>query len=265
MMADEKNDAGVEGTVSNEDVAPEAVELSDVEQLAVEMGWKPEAEYTGDKAKWKPARDFILAEREISRRMKDDVRHLRDQVNRMASASTKQTERALRQQAQEFNRKFNEAVENKDAAAAAEAARGLRELEETARAESNATEQDFASNNPWYGTNDEATAYAIAISQREAAKGKSHAEQLSIVEQSVRKRFPELFGEQVVPARQPAEVHTPSRSVTRSKAKGFADLPVAVKDAAERYAKLFKDKHNIDPEKTKADYARDYWAGQEAA
>ena len=155
MMADEPEDNGVALSADNDtgtDHHDEAPQLSETEQLAVEMGWKPEAQFTGPDGKWKPARDYIKAERDISRTMRDTVKHLRDQVDRMAAAGTKQTERALKQQADDLNRQFTEAVENKDTAGAAAAAKGMRELEESVRtdAPTGNPDEDFASQNRWY-------------------------------------------------------------------------------------------------------------------
>jgi len=225
------------------------------------MGWRPEAEYSGN-APWKPARDFILTEREISRETKKSVKHLRDQVDRMAAASTKATERALRQQAEELNQRFLEAVENKDAKGAAEAAKDMRELEASARAETatdpEAIERDFTAENPWYGTDVDATEYAQFISQRELAKGIPFERHKDTVVAAVKKRFPELAGEKPKP-KDPPQLHASSSGVRRSKERGFADLPPEVKRAAESHAKLANSRFGVDPEKAKSDYARDYF------
>lgn len=150
-MAEEQQGAALaadQGDTTDKGGGDDAPQLTETEQLAAEMGWRPQDQYEGDPARWKPAKDYILAERDISRTMKQDVKRLRDQVDRMASASTKQTERALREQAAQLERRFAEAVENKDTAGAAEAARGMRELEATARADQGDAESRFASENP---------------------------------------------------------------------------------------------------------------------
>lgn len=242
----------------------DAPQLTEVEQLAAEMGWKPETEFTGPKERWKPARDFVLTEREVSRGLKQDVKRLRDTVDRIASASSKQTERALRQQADEINRKFATAVENKDPNAAAAAAKEMRELETSAQPESNDVEADFGRRNPWYGKDEDATAYAISVSQREFGKGASPEKQLEAAEEAVKKRFPELFEDGSTP-KPPPGVHAPnSRSVPGKRKKTYADLPPEAKKAAEDYAQLFKQRHGVDPEKSKTSYAEDYFANIEA-
>lgn len=249
---------------SGDDAPPatEPIELSEVEQLAAEMGWKPEGDYTGSKERWKPAKDFLKTEREISRGLRETVKGLRDTVDRVASASAKQTERALKEQAREINERFAEAVENKDAAGAAAAAKEMRELEASAApVDPKNLEADFASRNPWYGSNKKATAYAVMTSNELAAKGVPLDKQLEQVEREMRTEFPELFGEEARGTKAPPGVHAPtSRGVTGKKAKGFADLPPEAKRAAEDYAKLFKDRHGKEPEESKASYAKDYWS-----
>lgn len=263
-QTEEDTTAALGGDDTTQDDTPQ---LTETEQLASEMGWRPEADYTGS-APWKPARDFILTEREISRETKKAVKHLREQVDRMAAAGSKQTERMLRQQAEELNRQFAEAVENKDAKGAAQAAQGMRDLEQEARQSSGGAdaadaERGFASQNPWYGKDDEATAYAISISQRLAGQGKSVEDQLEAAAAGVRKRFPELFdtaGSKPPPKKDPPALHAPGSGAKRTRAKGFADLPDNVKAAAESHARLAHSRFNIDPEKAKQDYARDYFS-----
>lgn len=248
------------------DTPPEGSEptpLTEVELLATEMGWRPEAEYNGPKEKWKPAKEFIKAERDINRGMKQEMRSMRDQLDRMASMGAKTTERALQRQAEQLQQQFEEAVANRDTAGAARAVKDLQELQSEAAnsAPARNVEQDFAARNPWYGADEEATAYAVSVSQREAAKGKSHAEQLDAVEKAIAKRFPELTGAPAAP-KPPAAVNAPGRAPVTKKAKGYADLPADARKAIDNFAELFQRKHGQDPEKTRAELARDYWSEQ---
>lgn len=236
----------------------DAVELTEVEQLATEMGWKTEEDFPGDKSKWKPAPEYIRASKDIERTLKDTVRGLKDSVERITASESKRTERALREQAAEIEARHAQAVEDGDQAAAAKAVRDLRDLERETAA--NNPEDAFARDNPWYGKDDDATAYAVAISQREASKGASIPQQLKAAADGVRKRFPELFEEAKPILKAPPAVNAPnSRSVDRRKGTGFADLPPEVKAAAEKHAKLVNNKFGKDVEKAKADYAKDYF------
>jgi len=239
--------------------------LSEVEELASSMGWKPKEKFDGPEAKWRPAKDFILKGKEMQDGLRDTVKDLKRTVEHMAATGAKMTERALKEQAKEIEARFAEAVENKDAAGAAQAAREMRELEATAAKPSTGNpEKEFAEKNPWYGSNRKATAFAIMISQEEAAKGASIPEQLQAVERAVRAEFPELY-EGAPPARKAPEVSAPgARSSATPRQKGYAELPAEVKKAADGYVEMFTRKlgDKVNPDKIRADYAKEYWADQ---
>jgi hypothetical protein len=241
-------------------------QLNEVEQLASEMGWAPKDKFTGPEGKWKPAKDFILKGKEISDGLRDTVKDLKRTVEHMAATGAKMTERALKEQAKEIEARFAEAVENKDARGAAKAAQDMEDLKATAAKPSTGNpERDFAEKNPWYGSNRKATALAVMVSNEEAAKGADIPSQLAAVEKAVRDEFPELFEGGAKTAPKPAEVHQPAaRSTSTTRAKGYADMPADVKKAAEGYVTMFVNKmgDKADPDKIRAQYAKDYWAEQ---
>jgi len=250
---------------SGDDVTPpdaQTRELSDVERLAADMGWRPDGDGVPNE-KRKSAEAWIKEEREINRSLKKDMRSMREQINRMAETSSKQTERALKRQADELQARFADAVENRDTQGAARAMQELNNLQAEAVniAPTANVEQDFASRNPWYGKDDDATAYAVAVSQREHAKGKSAADQIEAVEAAIRKRFPELVGGTST-TKAPAAVNAPSRATSVKRARGYDDLPADVKRAAESYAKLYAEKFGLNVDESKKEYAKDYWDGQ---
>jgi len=264
-MSEETEDTGNEVALTAD--TGEASKLSEVEELASELGWKPQADYTGPEGKWKPAKDWIKGGRDIERGLKDTVKGLRDTVDRLAKSATKQTERMLNEQAAEINARFNSAVENKDAKAAAAASLEMQQLQREAVDETGGdVEGEFAKQNPWYGDDgdEDATAYAVAVSQREAKKGKTIPEQLEAVDKAVRKRFPELF-ETTPTKKAPPAVNTPSRGTPPARPKGFADLPPAAKEAAEKFAKLAVEKHGKKREDVLKQYADDYHENVQAA
>lgn len=270
QLAPDDDDGQVDDTVVDEVAAAEPAELTPVEQLAVKMKWKPKDQYTGPEGKWKPAEEYILAERDISQGLKDTVKGLKDTVDRLAATSTRQTERALKLQADEINARWEKAVEDGDKGAAAAAQREMASLEKAVVTDLGNPEEEFARSNPWYGKDDDATAYAQAISQREANKGKSVAQQLEAASAGVRKRFPELFDD-AEPAPKPGAKPPPGVNAPNSRASGgrrgttFADLPAEAKAAANRFADLYKQRFNTDPEVSKAEYAKDYFANIGAA
>jgi hypothetical protein len=258
---------GAEGGA--EDTQDETPALTELEQVAAEIGWKPKEQFKGDEAKWRPAADYIRQSKSIEDSLKGTVKELKGTVDRLASTSAKQTERALQQQAEHYEAMLEQAVEDGDKEAAKQAREGIRntdrQLEQLSKADD--PEERFKSDNPWYGQDDDATAYAVAISQREARKGASFEDQLKAAAEGVRKRFPELFDkqEQRQTLKAPPQVTAPSRSSSARRGTGYADLPADAKKAADSYAALFNRKFGVPIEKAKADYARDYHANRNEA
>lgn len=253
-----------DGGAPDGEAQAELVALTEVEEVAKEMGWRPKTEFDGPDDKWKPARDFIKSDRG-RRDMRNELKELRSTVDRMATASTRQTERALKDQAAEIEGRFAEAVAAKDTAGAAAAAKDMRELEAEATRTTATTgdvEADFARDNPWYGKDDEATAYAVSVCQREAAKGRNVPDQLAAVSVAMKKRFPEIVGEggESVERKAAPSVAAPSRAPGVKRDRTYGDLPPAAKKAADDYAELFATRHGKDRDATKKAYAKDYFA-----
>lgn len=263
-MAGENDDDNAQIDDTGADDTATAVELTEAEQIASEMGWKPQADYKGDPDKWKPAKDYILTERDVTKTLKETVKDLKGTVDRMANASAKQTERALQQQAEHYEQMLEQAVEDGDKEAAKQARQGLREAEREIERHASNPEDSFAKDNPWYMKDEDATAYAVSISQREAKKGASVEEQLKAAQEGVRKRFPELFDDEPKqPQRKAPEVNAPSsRSTSARKGDGYGDMPPEARRAADDNAELFFRKFKVPVEQTKAQYAKDYFANR---
>lgn len=249
-----------EAPTETQDSAPQ---LSEVEELAFEMGWRPKGQYDGPEGNWRTAKDF-LKRIPSSRDLKREIKSLRDQVDRMGSTATKQQERALAEQARQIQAKFDSAVENGDKGAAADAAKRMRELEAEATAAHGGGrdyEAEFAEHNPWYKTNRKARAFAISVSVEN--NHLSPEDQLAKVEEEVRAEFPELFQTAAAPGakKSPPSVHAPTNGSARpNKARGFADLPAEARIAAEKFAEDAKRRFGKDPEATRKQYAVDYFA-----
>jgi hypothetical protein len=255
------------------DPALETHESEDIQALAREMGWKPQDEFKGPKEKWTPARPFILKEQEIRRGMRDQIKDLKDTVDRLATSATKQTERALQRQAKEIEARHKEAMESGDAAGVDAAFRDMEALKEEARTvdkpvKAGDVEGRFAADNPWYGTHPRATDLAVMVSKQQAKEGVTDpAAQLEAVTAAVRAKFPELFEDDGGQTRQRGKevsVNNPTRNLNPKREKGWADLPPDAKRAGEQFAQLFHDRHNIPLDTAKANYAKDYFANQAA-
>jgi hypothetical protein len=265
--------AGADEGALTPEVNTEAPAAATVESLAREMGWKPEDEFDKAKGDWRPAAEFIRSGHAHNKHLRREVKEMRDTVDRIAKTADRQVKREVEERTREIQARFDQAVENKDTAGAAAAANDMRQLErENAPAAGGDDVAAFASrNSSWFKPNDaddEATAYAISISQRNASK--PVAEQLRLAEEGVRKRFPELF-EGAAPRQQEERkqpsVNQPGRSNPIAKRpKTFADMP----DTARRWAeKVWSDSQARGSKKDRGEFekqiAKDFFETDQAA
>ncbi|MBI0474228.1 hypothetical protein D9601_02460 [Sphingomonas sp. MA1305] len=242
-------------------------QLTEVEQLAKDMGWDPE--YKGSQGKPpRSAQDWIKSTDRRNKNLSREVETLRSSIERIVDATDKQVKREVERRAQEIEERFSAAVDSGDKQAAARAAQEMRDLEAEAQPTSKGRdyEADFARDNPWYGKDEEASAYAVTIAQREAGKGAKPEQQLEAAAAAVRKRFPELFDEQ--PKREEPKtplVHAPSRTMRERRSTGFADMPEVARLAANRFYEAAKMRGTAPDRKDfEAKYAKDYFSDQAA-
>lgn len=247
-----------------------------VEDIAIEGGWKPKDQYTGDPEKWKPAAEYVRGTFQIrdhfkgsARGFKAEVERLTKTVDNLVQTGAKQTAKALEKQAAEIAARRDAAVANKDAVAAVQADRDLQSLVAEAREaipDPKNAEADFASRNDWYGKDRKATAFAKQVCQDAAASGVSDlGEQLKIVDAEMRKEYPELYTDAAPPGRkQQASVAEPARGQAASR-KDYSSLQPEIKKAGASYVDMFIAKGLIpasDRDKALNDYAKDYYGLQ---
>lgn len=224
-----------------EAVVEDAPELPSIEALAKELGHKPKDEWTGAPEDWRDPAEYIRAGQHG--KLIKEVRGLNEKYERLAKTAAATTERMLREQEAEITARFEQAVDDGDKHAAAQATRDLRTLEAQRADVVTNPETEFKRDNPWYGAEEDATAYAASVSQRELAKGIPFADHKATVESAVRKRFPELF--EAAPARrQPPQVAAPSSRTGTPirREKGAADLSREVRAAGEDFVQMAKAK-----------------------
>lgn len=219
--------------VVNDDVGGDEVELSPIEQLALEAGWKPKTEWKGDTTEYREADDFLKHHVKRSKESSSDAKKLKDQMDRMVRTNEKLLARALDEQREELEERHRLAVEAKDHKLARNLSREIDELDEPSTGDPAA---EFKSRNAsWFGKDEDATAYAYGVCQREANKGKTSAEQLEIAEEAVKRKYPELFGS--VERKTAPAVGAPTARSSAPKAKTFDNLPPAAKQACLAFEK----------------------------
>lgn len=222
-------DAGVTTETPADDAGSQTP--SDIDALASEMGWAPKDQWRGAPEDWKDAKAFLKTTVEINRTLSKDVRELKQTTQRMAKTSAAMMERALSEQREELETRFDAAVARNDPKAARQAQAELARLEEPGDAPE--TVKEFTERNPWFTKDPEAAAFAYSIC--EANKNKPAEEQLRLAEEAVKKRFPEHFPEGKKP--QPAVNDPGTRIATQPKGKTFADLPRDAQAACVQFEK----------------------------
>lgn len=255
-------DTGVEDT-------PAEPKLYTEEEIAERMGWSPKDKWRGRPEAWKPASEYIDNTRYETKNLRQSVKRTEQAVERLTQAQDAAITRAIERERERLTAEFEQAVDDGDKQAATKATRELNKLEKQetkAQSQLSSDAQDFVSrHSSWFGKDEEATAYAVSVTERLNAQGKSIPEQLEAAEAAVRKRFPEHFEEQK-PAPKPAPgVNAPnSRSATGApRAKGFADLPAEAKAQWQKFDTQFK-RSGFKDGYPQSEYAAEYWANKAA-
>jgi hypothetical protein len=203
-----------------------------VEELASRMGWRPKEEYDNPDKPWKPAHEYILFTHELERNRHTEVRGLKQQLDVMAKTTADILKDRLEAQRSELTSRYNQLVEEGDAAEAFKVSQRLVDIDRRVATPPqqgpSPAGQEFAQRNAsWFNVDPAATVRAIEITNKLAAMGKSDEEQLAAAERIVRNEFPDHFRDQRNGQRQPPAVHRPgSRSPGASNREmTFADLP----------------------------------------
>lgn len=255
--------------VETQPAETEAAAPVTVEDIAMKLGWSPKDKWRGPEDGWRDAATYLEHTASETKSLRRGVKDLRDQMQRLTSAQSAAMDRALAEQRGQLEAKWEQAVDEGDKQAAREVQREIQQIDRQREAVDGQEQvvADFIERNKeWFQKDDEATAYAIAQSQRLAGAGKSKADQLEEVDRLVRKRFPELFKDETPAPRKgaPGVLSASTRAASPTpREKGFSDLPQQAKDAWAQFDRDFKRRGFADGY-PKDEYARDYWRDQAA-
>lgn len=180
-LPDAPNDAPARGEAS----AP------DLESLARDMGWRPKEDWKGDDSGWRDAGEFVKHTVDANRTLKRELGEVKDVVKGLSKTNERILERELAKQRKALERQFAEAVDANDPTAARQVSAQIDALDRTPVATD--YKSKFKADNPWFGVDTEASAYATAMAGVAASEGKDPEAQLAYASEKVRKRFPELF------------------------------------------------------------------------
>lgn len=202
--------------------------------LAQKMGWVPKDQFRGPPEKWKPAEQFIIDGHSIQQQTSKELREMRQTLDVVSRTTGSIMEQRIAEERARLERLHSEAVEEGDTAGALQIAERLSGMKHAQVPQPASNADEWIQRNPWFNEDPLAKARAIEISDRLAAAGVPHAQQLEQVERGIRKEFPELFNDQPRSQPKPPAVGQPGSRVSApsNRAKGFHDMPKAAQDVA---------------------------------
>lgn len=228
-----------------------------LEDIARDLGWKPEGEWKGPKDNWTPADQFIRHKVEKGDRLAGEVREVRQTVDRLARTSAIIVEKTIAEQRAELERQFAEAVAANDSRGAWEASQALARADATPEPVGPPEPvRSFHDRNPWFAKDEEAQALAHAIGERATREGRTAEEQVRMVEEGLKRRFPEHFAA-ATPERTQRQAPIVGASQSRAsrpapRERGAGDLPSEARKAGEDFVRRGRVKDL-------AEYARYYF------
>lgn len=248
-----------EDVIENEDQADEQEggddppELSEVEQIAQEMGWSPEDEWRGDPEKWVDAKTFLRTGQTIHKktleRQDAQIAEMRQVIDGFAGQYQRGQKAAYERAIADLKAQQRAAVAEGDTEAFDRIQPQIDALGEEIAASSkpNGAEKPNPDNDPnfiafhaqntWYGEDIEMTAYAEQIAPivaRKTGYGPSFYETIAA---ETKKKFADRFRN--ARRERPASVEGAGAGAgnRRSGKKGYQDLPPEAKAACDRYVK----------------------------
>jgi hypothetical protein len=264
-----------EGGDGLEQTAPQA---SEVEEIAREMGWAPEADWKGPREAWKTAKEFIrhgtVIQRELKSRNDAQLRDFESRLERMDRSNRQALANQRAQIESQYEARKRDAVRNMDEQAYDAAQRAQTEALKNfdAHVEGEAPQRDQPGqrnptadviefglrNKDWFNKDPVMTGAAVAL---DAQMGREYpqlkdAERLMLVENEIKRRFGNGGGGQPQNgeggAPRTPQVEGGLRPIKTTKTKGWAELPAEAKQVATRQIKegLFKSQD---------EYAKSYW------
>ena len=233
------------------------------EDKARAMGWVPQGEWRGDKARWVDADQFlergehlVPVLRERTDAMAKKIDELQNSIKQFADYHSKTEQRAYERAVEMIKREMKAAVKVGDEEAfdhaQAQYERLTKETEQRPQSKVDPEFEDWRQVNTWYGSDKQLTALAnsvadMLVQEQPELKGKAF---LKEVERQVKEVRPDKF-------RNPAQDKPPSvhggESTGGSKptGKGYRDLPAEAKMMCDQFVKAGL--------LTKEQYAKDYF------
>lgn len=242
---------GSEGAIDAPVADEPSQEAPSVEDLAGDMGWKPQDQWKGDPEKWRPAHEFVRHTVDVNRNLVTKLHGVEQRLDTLARTSSRITEEALARQREELLAKRNEAFETGDREEFVKADKALAELKPIEQAPPAEAQAFVERNSAWFNKDEEATRWAQLRCDELARQGLSHARQLAIVERELPGLFPEYAPKEAAKPK-PAPLTQPGARSAAPSSRGVSALP----DEARKAGQSFVAKGIF---KTLDDYAKVYF------
>lgn len=244
--------------MSEENINTRTGEISEAEYdlhktVARKMGWVDKDEWHGKEENWTPADEYLTKVPEEVQKLKETKRR----ISQVAEATIARERDEARKQAEADLRK---AVEDGDKERAVQASQ---EYAKNAQPDQRVTA--WQQRNPWFHSDPDAQALAIAVSNRAQAEGLDIDEQLERVDKKIREKFPEHFGitREAPKEKRLSEVQapvvqggTPSHTTKRER---WEDIPAEERGELNYFVSMMARNGKLSKKDAEVQIAESYW------
>lgn len=258
-----------------EEVIPEVIELSDVEEKALKMGWTPKDEFKGDPAKWRPADEFVergenmlpIVKARVAQQAKE-IAELKASMKQFGEYHNKTEQRAYDKALTDLREQRAQAIASADGVAFDRVDTEIQALTKEIDAKNKTTEaKQDTTDDPvyleWKGRNKWVTdpkledwAYSYGKHLLEVGDAEVGIDVFEKITKAAKAKFPEKFENARRTAAPTVEGGVPA---ARRGGKSYADLPADAKAACDRMAKnAYSDKPK-ELAAFKAEYTKNYF------
>lgn len=218
-----KEDVVSSEVIVTEDVvdngSPAPVKLSDTEQKALQLGWKPKEDYEGDPDEWVSAREFIRRGELFGRinEYKHEIQNLRKGMEALQKHNQKMFEQDYKTQVKTLKEAKKEALRDGDTETVLQIEDRLEQVDQEYQTKKEEFEKEVAvpvqatnqphpawnpwvEQNSWYSSDTALRGYADGIaaeivqSAQQAGTQVDFTKLLQEVSRKVKQKFPEKFG-----------------------------------------------------------------------
>lgn len=233
----------------NQETPIEKVEPSPIEQKAMEMGWKPKEQFSGNEEDFIDAKEFVSRQPlyDTISHTKRELKQLRDSFDALKNHYTNVREFEYKRALDSLKKERQNAVSNGDGEKFEELDNEIKAVEKQRMALARSREEvapapapefeRFLNNNSWYSNVKYMREFADEYGTRLHAQGMSPEEVLKEVEKAVRKEFPQKF---VNPNREQAPI-------VEGGSKGTAGKKVEIFKLTQQEEQVFATLHRNDP------------------